>query len=93
MSTASSIGAALNAYYTSIGVTGTNYTDDTVLNAGYVMIPVVVGTKGVALAPDAVQQIEFYVFYDGTDDDCVNAALGSECEVLFYITNTEISAS
>ena len=90
--TASTIGAALNAYYDSIGVTDTNYQDTTVLNDGYAMINVVVGTVGDALTTDEVHQIEFYIFYDGTDADCVNAALGSECEVLFSVTNTTITA-
>ena len=90
--TASTIGAALNAYYTSIGVSDTNYQDTTVLNDGYAMINVVVGTVGDALTADEVHQIEFYIFYDGTDADCVNAALGSECEVLFSVTNTTITA-
>ena len=86
ISTASTIGAVLTDEYSQ------SYDDKTALNDGYAFIPIVVEATGAAFAVDEITQIEFYIFYDGTDADCVNAALGSECEVLFYITNTTVGA-
>ena len=80
---ATSIGGALNDYYDV-----TSYTDETVLNVGWKQIAVELGEKGTPMVVDTIYQIEFYVFYDGTDPDCVNAALGSQCEVIFAVTNT-----
>lgn len=28
-------------------------------------------------------------FYDGADADCLTEALGSSCEVMFFVTNTK----
>ena len=86
ISTASTIGAVLTDEYSQ------SYDDKTALNDGYAFIPIVVDATGASFAVDEITQIEFYIFYDGTDADCVNAALGSECEVLFYITNTTVGA-
>ena len=87
ISTGKTIGAALNEYYST-----TTYSDDTMLNDGYKVVAVTIGDGLTELTVDQVHQIEFYIFYDGTDDDCVNAALGSECEVLFQVTDTEVTA-
>lgn len=84
---ATNVGQALtNAY-------GGTYTDTTTLNDGYVLVPVTVGTKDTAFAIDQITQIEFYIFYDGTDADCINAALGSSCEIIFSVTNTTITVA
>ena len=88
ISTGKTIGEALNAYYST-----DTYSDDTMLNDGYEVVAVKIGDGSTPLTVDQVYQIEFYIFYDGTDADCVNAALGSECEVLFQVTDTEVTAS
>ncbi|MBO4695201.1 MAG: hypothetical protein J5656_04685 [Clostridia bacterium] len=85
ISQASTVGAALNAHYNVA-----TYTDTTVLNAGWKEIDIPFGTTNTAMAADTVHQVEIYIFYDGTDTDCINSALGSECGILFSITNTKV---
>lgn len=82
---ASTIGAALNALH----IVET-YTDSTTLNAGWREIDVTF-SENAGLTVDQVYQVEFYIFYDGTDADCINSALGSECGILFSITNEVVA--
>ena len=89
ISAAKSLGQALNEYHHV-----DTYTDTTALNAGWTIIEVEVGDdNNTAIAPETIYQIEFYVFYDGTDADCINAALGSECQVLFAITTDAVTTA
>ena len=61
------------------------------LAAGWQNFQITFGTATQSLGTNPatdIHQIELYIYYVGTDTDCVNAALGSAATVYFTVKNT-----
>ena len=59
-----------------------------ILNDGWKEVTITISPSSTTFTKNTeIHQIEFYIYYDGADSDCITEALGSTCEVIFMVTN------